>query len=89
MGKTIKWLTSISFVIAIVLVAPKVFKIAEAATTTTFEVTDNPGNWFDCSGSLAGCMVIGAEKSLALLSPGDTVKFQSHGQTNTRTQPLV
>ncbi|MDE2059906.1 MAG: copper oxidase [candidate division NC10 bacterium] len=79
-------MTSISFVIAIVLVAPKVFNIAEAATTVTFEVTDNPGNWFDCTGS-PGCVpesIAGTgEKSLALLSQGDTVKFKSHGQANT------
>jgi DNA-binding beta-propeller fold protein YncE len=65
--------------------APKIFSIAEATTpnTVTFEVTDNPGNWFDCSSSLSGCVVIGAEKSLAVIAPGDAVKFKSAGQANT------
>ncbi len=63
--------------------APTMFSIAEAATTVTFEVTDNPGNWFDCSGSISGCVVLGAEKSLAVIGPGDTVKFKSAGLANT------
>jgi DNA-binding beta-propeller fold protein YncE len=53
------------------------------AKTVTFQVTDTPGSWFDCSASTAGCVVIGGEKSLAVIAPGDTVEFVSTGQAAT------
>ena len=60
---------------------------AQAANNVTFEVTDEPGSWFDCSASSYGCVpsnVISPsskQKSLAVIQPGDTVTF--HGAAPT------
>jgi hypothetical protein len=35
----------------------------------TFQLTDNPGNWFDSGAEIAGT------RSLAVVAPGDTVRF--------------
>lgn len=54
------------------------------ASTVTFETTDQPGGWFDCSASPGGvCVTFGNEKSLAVIHPGDTVAVQSTGQAST------
>ncbi len=71
---------------------PNIFNIAEAVKpAVTFQATDNPGSWFECSNtgstSSIGCVpesVAGTgEKSLAVVAPGDTVGFASTGQANT------
>src|SRR5215217_1972041 len=48
-----------------------------SATTHTFQLTDNPGNWFDSGTSIAGT------RSLIVAQPGDTVRFEVGTQTNT------
>jgi DNA-binding beta-propeller fold protein YncE len=42
---------------------------ATAAAVHGFELTDNPGNWFDAGAEIAGT------RSLAVAAPGDTVSF--------------
>lgn len=62
-----------------------------AATTVTFEATDEPGSWYDCSkngfvngyGCVPEAVAGTGEKSLALLNVGDSVAFQSTGQAKT------
>ena len=59
--------------------------MAQASQTVTFQATDNPGSWFDCSGSEAqGCIHAPSarEKSLAIIHPGDSVTFASTTQAN-------
>ena len=58
--------------------------------TVTFQATDTPGNWFDCTGSTYGCVSyggvkgVGGEKSLAIIHPGDSVSFSTTaGKVNT------
>jgi DNA-binding beta-propeller fold protein YncE len=48
-----------------------------AAVTHTFQLTDNPGNWFDSGIDIAGT------RSLIVAQPGDTIRFQVGAQTNT------
>ena len=79
--------------IGTIIGAPNIFNSAEAAATpaVTFQATDDPGSWFECSttGSTAsiGCVpesVAGTgQKSLAVISPGETIGFASTGQANT------
>lgn len=62
--------------------------MAHAKTTgVTFQVTDNPGSWFECTASDsktgAGCVhdVLGTPtvgKSLAVIQRGESITFQSH-----------
>jgi DNA-binding beta-propeller fold protein YncE/plastocyanin len=40
-----------------------------AANVHTFQLTDNPGNWFDSGADIAGT------RSLVVVAPGDTVSF--------------
>jgi DNA-binding beta-propeller fold protein YncE len=40
-----------------------------AATVHTFQLTDNPGNWFDAGAEIAGT------RSLMVIASGDTVRF--------------
>src|SRR5215216_5281603 len=47
------------------------------AVTHTFQLTDNPGNWFDSGTSIAGT------RSLIVARPGDTIRFEVGAQTNT------
>jgi DNA-binding beta-propeller fold protein YncE len=47
------------------------------AITHTFELTDNPGNWFDSGTNVAGT------RSLIVARSGDTIRFQVGAQTNT------
>src|SRR5215213_7708300 len=47
------------------------------AVTHTFQLTDNPGNWFDSGTSIAGT------RSLIVARPGDTIRFVVGAQTNT------
>ena len=63
-----------------------------AYANVTFETTDNPGNWFDCSAStgspVMGCVPgavagVGSGKSLAVIGLGESITFQSTGQANT------
>ena len=63
-----------------------------AQANVTFETTDNPGNWFDCSAStgspVLGCVPgavagVGSGKSLAVIGLGESITFQSTGQANT------
>jgi DNA-binding beta-propeller fold protein YncE len=66
-----------------------------AQANVTFETTDNPGSWFDCSSStdssLLGCVPggvsgvpgVGSGKSLAIIKNGESITFQSTGQANT------
>ena len=61
--------------------------IAHAAGVT-FQATDKPGSWFECTASsTSGCVpesTAGAgQKSTAVIAPGDTVGFASTGQANT------
>ena len=70
-----------------------VFGFAEAATNpvVTFQATDNPGSWFECSNtgksSSIGCVpqsVAGTgEKSLAVIAPNEKIAFSSTGQAAT------
>ncbi|MFL5932021.1 MAG: hypothetical protein ACJ75P_12260, partial [Gaiellaceae bacterium] len=48
-----------------------------AAVTHTLELTDNPGNWFDSGVDIAGT------RSLVVAQPGDTIRFEVAGETNT------
>jgi YVTN family beta-propeller protein len=48
-----------------------------AAVVHTFQLTDNPGNWFDSGTSIAGT------RSLVVARPGDTIRFEIGAQTNT------
>src|SRR2546426_601440 len=58
-----------------------------AQANVTFETTDNPGSWFDCSSStgppsLLGCVppgFAGSGKSLAIIRLGESITFQSTG----------
>jgi DNA-binding beta-propeller fold protein YncE/plastocyanin len=50
---------------------------ARAAVDHTFQLTDNPGNWFDSGTNIAGT------RSLVIARPGDTVRFDVGGMTNT------
>jgi len=67
-----------------------------AYANVTFETTDNPGSWFDCSASTgspvlgcvpaeypAGTKLAGSGKSLAVIGLGESITFQSTGQANT------
>jgi len=77
------------------LFALGVFSLSPALAdpAVTFQVTDDGGSWFVCSktGSTTsiGCvadpnLVAGmGEKSLVVVSPGDTIAFASLGQANT------
>lgn len=47
------------------------------AVEHTFELTDNPGNWFDTGTSIAGT------RSLVVARPGDTIRFKVGAETNT------
>ena len=47
------------------------------ATTHTFQLTDNPGNWFDSGVNLAGT------RSLMVAASGDTIRFVVGAQSNT------
>jgi DNA-binding beta-propeller fold protein YncE len=59
--------------------------MAQAAPpiTVTFQATDDPGSWFDCTGA-PGCTHAPSarEKSLAIIHPGDSVMFASTTQAN-------
>ena len=55
---------------------------ASTAQAVTFNTTDNPGSYFDCSGT-DGCIEYGREKSLAIIPKGGEVSFVSVGQANT------
>ena len=48
-----------------------------APVTHTLELTDNPGNWFDSGVDIAGT------RSLVVAQPGDTIRFEVAGETNT------
>jgi DNA-binding beta-propeller fold protein YncE len=50
---------------------------ARGAVTHTFQLTDNPGNWFDSGTDIAGT------RSLMIARPGDTIRFDVGAQTNT------
>ncbi|HKT33458.1 MAG TPA: hypothetical protein VJR03_01420 [Nitrospira sp.] len=58
----------------------------------TFEATDRPGSWFECTSSTSkniGCvhLALGSDvssgRSLAVIQPGESVTFQSIGRANT------
>jgi YVTN family beta-propeller protein len=61
---------------------PVVAKGKGSAAVVTFQVTDEAGSWFDCSGT-ASCITYGREKSLAIVHPGATIAFASTGQAQT------
>ena len=50
---------------------------SRASVTHTFQLTDNPGNWFDTGTSIAGT------RSLVVARPGDTIRFNVGAETNT------
>jgi DNA-binding beta-propeller fold protein YncE len=50
---------------------------SRAAVVHTFQLTDNPGNWLDSGTDVAGT------RSLVIARPGDTIRFDVGGQTNT------
>ena len=66
----------------LVLASAGVSVAGEAAVTSsgavhTFQLTDNPGNWFDSGADIAGT------RSLVVAQPGDTVRFDVGAHTNT------
>ncbi|HEU5211760.1 MAG TPA: hypothetical protein VFU10_03240 [Gaiellaceae bacterium] len=48
-----------------------------ADTVHTFQLTDNPGNWFDSGVDIAGT------RSLMIAHPGDTIRFDVGSMSNT------
>jgi DNA-binding beta-propeller fold protein YncE/plastocyanin len=50
---------------------------SRAAVEHTFQLTDNPGNWFDAGTDVAGT------RSLVIARPGDTIRFEVGAGTNT------
>jgi plastocyanin len=50
---------------------------SRAAVDHTFQLTDNPGNWFDSGTTIAGT------RSLVIARPGDKVRFDVGAETNT------
>jgi DNA-binding beta-propeller fold protein YncE len=50
---------------------------SRGTVTHTFELTDNPGNWFDSGAVIAGT------RSLIVARPGDEIRFEVGAQTNT------
>jgi DNA-binding beta-propeller fold protein YncE len=50
---------------------------SRAPVVHTFELTDNPGNWFDSGTDIAGT------RSLVIARPGDTIRFEVGAETNT------
>jgi DNA-binding beta-propeller fold protein YncE len=48
-----------------------------AADVHTFQLTDNPGNWFDSGTDVAGT------RSLVIARPGDTIQFDVGSMSNT------
>jgi DNA-binding beta-propeller fold protein YncE len=50
---------------------------SRASVTHTFQLTDNPGNWFDTGTSIAGT------RSLVVARSGDTIRFDVGAETNT------
>jgi hypothetical protein len=50
---------------------------ARASGVHTFQLTDNPGNWFDSGVDIAGT------RSLVIAHPGDTIRFDIGSMTNT------
>src|SRR4051794_14190022 len=50
---------------------------ARPAADHTFQLTDNPGNWFDSGVDIAGT------RSLVIARPGDTVRFEVGSMSNT------
>jgi DNA-binding beta-propeller fold protein YncE len=50
---------------------------SRGAVTHTFQLTDNPGNWFDSGVDIAGT------RSLVIARPGDTIRFDVGAQSNT------
>jgi DNA-binding beta-propeller fold protein YncE len=50
---------------------------SRAAVVHTFQLTDNPGNWFDAGTDIAGT------RSLVIARPGDTIRFDVGAETNT------
>ena len=52
-------------------------KQSRAAVDHTFQLTDNPGNWFDSGTSIAGTRL------LIVARPGDTIRFEIGAETNT------
>jgi DNA-binding beta-propeller fold protein YncE len=50
---------------------------ARGAVVHTFQLTDNPGNWFDSGTDIAGT------RSLMVARPGDTIRFEVGTQSNT------
>ena len=72
---------------ATILVAPmsltnSIFKPAQAASTVEFDTTDEPGSWFK-NISQPGLVPLVGTQSLALVEPGDTVRFTIGSNTNT------
>jgi DNA-binding beta-propeller fold protein YncE len=50
---------------------------SRAPVTHTFQLTDNPGNWFDSGNDIAGT------RSLIVAQPGDMIHFDVGAMTNT------
>jgi DNA-binding beta-propeller fold protein YncE/plastocyanin len=74
--------TAVGAAAVMVLASAGVGLASESAATAsgvihTFQLTDNPGNWFDAGADIAGT------RSLVVAQPGDTVRFVVGGQTNT------
>src|SRR5713101_1957368 len=72
------------------------------ATGVTFQVTDNPGGWFECTVSTSpsfGCVhqALGSDsttgRSLAIIQRGESITFQSraphHGSTANTIHTVV
>ena len=51
--------------------------VGTASVVHTFQLTDNPGNWFDSGADIAGT------RSLVVAEPGDTIRFDVGTRTNT------
>ncbi len=74
--------TAVGAAVAMVLASTGVSIAGEADATAslavhTFQLTDNPGNWFDAGSDIAGT------RSLVVAQPGDTVRFVVGNATNT------
>lgn len=53
------------------------------AKDVTFKVTDVPGYWFDTGVDIAGT------HSLAIIAPGDMVKFKQHAESRHTVTSLI
>lgn len=72
--------------------------MAHDTTGVTFQVTDNPGGWFECTASTStsfGCVhqALGSDsttgRSLAIIRKGESITFQSHASHHGSTANTI